>query len=170
MFKQLKINSLIKRKNTSNSDKTTSFKKDSQYTTTLIITDQPETLNDINQQIQFFFPNINVTSLILRDEKIDETSGQQYTFNSKDLGFGKFKNDRLNQLVEIKFDLLIDFTTNSTDLDLFVKICQSELKIGDLNASKNYLYNLLIERAKSPAQFIENIHKQINILNGNGSK
>ena len=45
--------------------------------------------------------------------------------------------------------MVIDFVSEPTELDYFVYKSDSILKIGDLHSTKNYLYDLLLEKGKS---------------------
>ena len=73
-------------------------------------------------------------------------------------------------MINTNFDLIIDFVSESTELDYFVHKSNSSLKIGDLHSSKNYLYDFLLERGDSHSNFIENIKTQINLLSNDRLK
>lgn len=139
------------------------------YHNILIIVDTINNQKAFSNHLQLVFPNAKFTTLTFRDQKLDESSGFTFTFHTNDMGFGKIKNDRLLGVVNTNFDLVIDFIKKETELDYFVQYSKSALKIGGLNTTKNYLYDLLIECGKSDTDFIENIKTQINLLTKNGN-
>jgi len=134
------------------------------YHNVLLIFDSSQNERDLKTHLELVFENAKFTNLTFRDNKIDESNGYTYTFHTSDMGFGKIKNQRLLGLINTNFDLVIDFVTNQTELDFFVQHSKSALKIGDLKATKNYLYDLLIEKGKSDSDYINNIKTQINTL------
>lgn len=136
----------------------------SSYHNILIIIDSSKNEHSLKTHLELVFQNAKFTNLTFRDNKIDESNGFTYTFYPTDMGFGKIKNQRLLGLINTNFDLVIDFVSNQTELDFFVQHSKSALKIGALNATKNYLYDLLIEKGKTDSDYITNIKTQINLL------
>ena len=135
-----------------------------------IIVEKESDIKKTQQLVKKTFPNSKITSLTIRLNKEDESSKYDFKYHTSDLGFGKIKNERLLGLLNSNFDLIIDFVTNSNDLDYFVKECNASLKIGNLHSSKNYLYDLLVEKGKSDIDFLKNIETQLNILGDHGHK
>ena len=123
----------------------------------------------IRNHLQLIFEKSKITTLSFRNEKVDDSNGFFYSFHSSDIGLGKIKNERLIGLTNTNFDLMIDFVSKPTELDYFVQKANSSLKIGDLHSSKNYLYDLLLERGNSDSDFIENIKKQLLLMTNNGN-
>jgi hypothetical protein len=119
---------------------------------------------EIKNHLQLIFQKSKVTSLSFRNEKVDNSNGFFYSFHPSDIGLGKIKNERLIGLINTNFDLVIDFVSEPTELDYFVQKTNSSLKVGDLHSSKNYLYDLLLERGNSYSDFIKNIESQIKLL------
>jgi len=135
----------------------------------LIIANSLENEETIKNHLLLIFQGAKISTLSTRDQKIDESNGLRYTFHPADVGLGKIKNERLIGLVNSNFDLLIDFVSEPTELDYFVYKSNSLLKVGDLHSSKNYLYDLLLERGQSHSDFIENIKTQLLLLSNNGN-
>lgn len=124
---------------------------------------------EIKNHLQLVFQKAKITSLSFRNEKVDDSNGFFYSFHPTDLGLGKVKNNRLIGLINTNFDLVIDFVSEPTELDYFVHKCDSTLKVGDLHSTKNYLYDLLLERGNSYSDFIKNIKTQLLLLSNNGN-
>jgi len=123
--------------------------------------------NDILiKSIESIFKNSKVTQLYSRTEKEVpiEHNTHIYTYHISDLGFGKIKKERLLGLVNTNFDLVIDFSDKITEFNYFIKIATATLKIGDLHSTKNYLYDLLVDKGSSDSDFLDNIKLQINTL------
>ena len=135
----------------------------------LIIFNESSNVSSIKEQLALVFQNSKITSLTTRNEKVDESDGYSYSYHPNDLGLGKIKNERLVGLINTKFDLVIDFVSETTELDYFVYKTDSLLKIGDLHSTKNYLYDLLLERGNSSSDYIENIKAQLLLLSNNGN-
>lgn len=134
------------------------------YHNILIVVDSSNNAPQLKTHLELVFQNAKFTNLTFRDNKIDESNGFTFTFHATDMGFGKIKNERLLGLINSNFDLVIDFVSKQTELDFFVQHSKSALKIGNLSATKNYLYDLLVEKGQSDSDFIENIKTQINLL------
>jgi hypothetical protein len=135
----------------------------------LIVLDNSENFQIIKNHLLVVFQKSKITTLSFRDKKNDSSNGYHYSFHSSDIGLGKIKNDRLIGLINTNFDLMIDFISEPTELDYFVKKSNCSLKVGDLNSSKNHLYDLLLERGHSNSDFIGNIKTQILLLSNNGN-
>lgn len=135
----------------------------------LIVIDKFEDDAEIKNHLQLVFQKAKITSLSFRNEKVDDSIGFFYSFHPADLRLTKIKNERLIGLVNTNFDLVIDFVSELTELDYFVYKCDSSLKIGDLHSTKNYLYDLLLEKGQSYSDFIENIKTQLLLLSNNGN-
>jgi len=122
--------------------------------------------DNLIKNIESIFKNSKVTQLYSRTEKEPTTNDTNYiyTYHASDLGLGKIKNERLLGLINTNFDLVIDFSDKITEFNYFVKISKALLKIGNLHSTKNYLYDLLVEKGNSNSDFIDNIKLQINTL------
>jgi len=134
------------------------------YHSVLIILDKKDSA--LKKRIESTFINAKITSLYNRDIKefSAEESNFTYTYHSSDLGFGKIKRDNLLGLLNTNFDLVIDFSVHTPEFNYFVKKTKSALKIGDLHSTKNYLYDLLVDRGSSDIDYLENIKLQIHTL------
>jgi hypothetical protein len=133
----------------------------------LIIIEKDADIEPTKRLVKKTFENSKITCLSLRPQKEDLSSNYDFHFHPSDLGFGKIKNDRLIGLLNSNFDISVDFVTKSNDLNYFVKKCNASLKIGNLHSSKNYLYDLLVEKGKTNADFLTNIETQLKILGSN---
>jgi hypothetical protein len=134
------------------------------YYSVLILLDQNDSI--IKNELASIFKNSKISTLYNRTTKELPSAEDKYTYSyhKSDLGFGKIKRERLLGLLHSNFDLVIDFSINTTEFNYFVKKSKSTLKIGDLHSTKNYLYDLLVDRSNSDSNFIENIKLQINTL------
>ena len=135
----------------------------------LIVINDSENFQIIKNHLLVVFQKSKITTLSYRDKKNDSSNGFHYSFHTSDIGLGKIKNERLIGLINTNFDLMIDFTSKPTELDYFVQKSNCTLKLGNLHSSKNYLYDLLIEKGNSNSDFIENIKTQILLLSNNGN-
>jgi hypothetical protein len=163
MFNKLKTKQIIKR--LSKIDKRKVFVlPPEKINSILVITNSNISL--IESQLKNFFPHSNYYFLTPRQQKEDQSTGNQYTFHSTDLGFRNFKNERLNQLLKQNFEVLIDYNKNSCELDFFIKIIDNHLICGHSNSEKNYLYDIFLYGDN----LIENLYKQLNKLTHNEHK
>ena len=157
MFTNRKIKRLIKKHSKLNKRKMFVLPP-SKIETIIIISDS--NLSLIESQVKFFFPNAKCTFITVRKNKIDESSGQIYTYHTSDLGYGKFKNERLNKLINKNFNCVIDYNKKESKLDLFIPLIDSNLIAGYEKSPKNYFYDILL----SGDNMIENFYKQLNKL------
>lgn len=163
MFNILKIKQIIKR--LSKIDKRKVFVlPPEKINSILVITHSNIPL--IESQLKNYFPQSEFYFLTTRDKKEDVSTGNQYSFNTSDMGFGKLKNDRLNQLLKQNFEVVIDYNKNGCELDFFIKILDTHLICGHSDSEKNYLYDIFLEGDN----LIENLNKQLNKLTHNGHK
>ena len=162
LFDAFKIKMILKKIKSTSESRVIKISPTNSYKSTLIISDQVD--ESFNTYLATVFEKSKFTTLSNRKEKKDDSSANHYTYHISDLGFGNIKNDRLLNLLNTQFDLVIDISIKTKELNYFVKNSKSSLKIGDLNASKNYLYDLLVDEIDSKTEFIDNIKRQINIL------
>ena len=134
------------------------------YSSVLILLDKKDLT--IKKKLESIFENSEISMLYKRVEKDLPLKEKKniYSYHKSDLGFGNLKRERLVKLLYKKFDLVIDFSIHTTEYNYFVKKSKSTLKIGDLHSTKNYLYDLLVDKGNSNTDFIENIKLQINTL------
>ena len=164
IFDTYKIKLLLKKVNKITAKRDIRIPTIDKYHSILILLDK----NDLSlkKELESIFKNSKIS--ILYNRKKEELPIKEekyiYSYYKSDLGFGKIKRERLLGLLYTNFDLVIDFSTNTTEFNYFVKKSKSTLKIGDLHSTKNYLYDLLVDRSNSDSNFIENIKRQINTL------
>jgi len=134
------------------------------YYSVLILLDKKDL--SIKNKLESIFENSEIAMLYKRVEKDLPLKEKKniYSYHKSDLGFGNLKRERLVKLLYRNFDLVIDFSSQTAEFNYFVKKSKSTLKIGDLHSTKNYLYDLLVDRSNSDYDFIENIKLQINTL------
>ncbi len=163
-FDNFKIKLLVKKINVNSNKRDIKVLPVEKYHSILILFDQEELL--IKEQLESIFESSKISMLYRRTESDLPVEEKKYiySYNKSDLGFGKIKRERLLGLLYTNFDLVIDFSTDITEFNYFVKKSKSTLKIGDLHSTKNYLYDLLVDRGNSDSDYIDNIKLQINIL------
>lgn len=132
-----------------------------QYESIIVIIDKAEQIR--HNQLHKLFPVATFSFLTTRSEKEDKSSGQNYTFRSSDRRFGMIKNERLKELLQRNFDLLIDLSDQSK-LSLFSKIINANLKVGVFDKEENFNFDLLIKKTDAVEQMLESIAGQLNIL------
>lgn len=128
----------------------------------IIIVDKPERIRH-NQLIKSF-PNSEFTFLTNRTEKVDNSTGNNFTIHRKDFSFTKLKNERIKLLLETDFDLLIDLNLNKGNLKKIAKQVKSTLKCGCFDTPKNGYLDLLVKQNNDLAEVILSIQKQIDLL------
>lgn len=165
LFDNYKIKLLLKKAKSITTQRKVSILPVENYRSILIISNEAD--DTLEKNITSAFKNSNITQLYSRSEKIEDSSNNDniYTYHISDLGFGSITNQRLLDLLDKDFDLIIDFSDKITEFNYFIKIATTPLKIGDLHSTKNYLYDLLVDRGNSNSEFIKNITLQINTLN-----
>jgi hypothetical protein len=163
MFNNLKTKQIIKRLSKIDKRKVFVFPPE-KINSILVLTNSNIPL--IESQLKNYFPQSKYYFLTPRQQKEDKSTGNQYTFHSLDLGFGKLKNERLSQLLKQNFEVLIDYNKNNCELDFFIKIIDNHLICGLSNSEKNYLYDVFLDGNN----IIENLYKQLNKLTHNGHK
>lgn len=120
--------------------------------------------------ISTIFKQAKITFCYERYQKEDDTGLNSYSYHLGDLNLtGKIKNDKLNQLVQTPFDLVLDLS-NEEQLPLFIleKLNQSFM-IGKKGLEKVYLYDLIIENYEKDGDFLNTIKQQITLLSKNGN-
>jgi len=162
LFDTFKIKLILKKIKSSSDTRTIKILSLKSYKSILVISDKNE--DAFVTQLKSIFDNSKFTTLYNREDKEDQSTLNNYTYHISDLGFGSIKNDKLLQVLNINFDAVIDISQKTLELNYFVKNSKSTLKIGDIHATKNYLYDLLVDQIDSKTEFIDNIKRQINIL------
>lgn len=129
----------------------------------LLITNEEE--KSLKRKCEELFQNAAVHHLFERPIKIDNSKGFYYTVHESDFNLtGKLKNDKLTNLAQMEFDLLIDLSQNSETLDFFLKKVKSGLKVGDLSTENKNNYDFFVELNNRDVSTITLIHKQLAYL------
>lgn len=124
----------------------------------------------LTSAVSDIFKQAKITFCYERSQKEDDSSPGTYSYHLNDLNLtGKIKNDKLNRLVQIPFDLILDLS-NEEPLGLFIleKLNQSFM-IGKEGLEKAYLYDLIIENHEKDGDFLNTIKQQITLLSQNGN-
>ena len=132
------------------------------YKTVLVIIDKPEQIN--HNLFHQLFPHAEFSFLSNRTEKEDNSNGFNYTCHKKDFFFKKLKNDRLANLLNKSFDLLIDLNETNTKLMYFTENIEAGLKMGCFNQPYNFQFDMLVEPSSEIANIIKTMVKQIDVL------
>lgn len=164
LFDNYKIKALLKKSKAISTKREICILPIEAYHSILIV--QNEENPELKSKIESLFTNSKVTLLTSRKtkESLESKNNYIYTYHVSDLGFGKIANDKLIGLINTNFDLVIDFSDKITEFNYFVKCAKASLKIGYLHSTKNYLYDLLVEKGTTDSDYIENIKLQINTL------
>lgn len=159
-----KIKLLLKKVNITSTKREVYIPTIDKFYSALIILDKKDMA--IKAKLESIFTNSKISILYKRTEEEvpSEENKYIYSYHKSDLGFGKIKREQLLGLLHTNFDVVIDFSSNTTEFNYFVKKSKSTLKVGDLHSTKNYLYDLLVDRSNSDSDYIENIKLQINTL------
>ncbi len=148
-----------KKKNTS---RRIVLRERSDFKKLIVLIDNPE--NIVHNVLHKQFPNAEFSFLTNRSEKVDISTGKNYTFNKKDFKFATLKNERLKDLLLQEFDLLIDLSQSNDNLRYFAEHIKADLKIGCFDTSKNYLYDILVEKKENIRKILEQIKIQLDLL------
>ena len=132
------------------------------YNQVIVLIDNPE--NIVHNVLHKLFPNAEFSFLTNRSEKVDISTGNNFTVHKKDFKFAKLKNDRLVDLLSQRFDLLIDLSNENNNLKYFTDRIQSNLKVGCFDTTKNYHYDLLVAKSDNIKEILHQIEKQIDLL------
>ena len=132
----------------------------------LLITNEEQ--KSIKRKCEELFQNASVLHLYEREIKVDNSKGFYYTVHKSDFNLtGKLKNDKLVNLSKMEFDLLIDLSSDSEELDYFLRTVRAGLKVGDLTTKDKTAYDLFLNFASKDSQAIEQIHTQLAYLTKN---
>ncbi|MFT4600936.1 MAG: hypothetical protein ACI857_001113 [Arenicella sp.] len=111
------------------------------------------------------FDNAGVHHLFIREVKEDTTIGFYYSVHESDFNLTAIlKNEKLQNLLSMDFDLLIDLSEKSAILSYFVNQSKASLKIGPINTKQISTYDVLIDLKGSEADKISNIYTHLNTL------
>lgn len=122
-------------------------------------------INGLANDLKINQNNIKIVALF--NNKKDQTSVYANTFFKKDLGWkGQFKSQVVNNFLNTKFDLLINFyQTDALALQVVSAAAQAQLKVGIYNANQD-LNDLIIDsKIKDKSIFKTELIKYLNILN-----
>lgn len=155
--------SYIKKKNEFVVERTAWLKPIQQIKSVLLICNNED--KSIKKMVEESFPNASVYHLFEREIKEDRTVGFYYSVHTSDFNLtAKVKNDKLNNLLNMQLDLLIDLSSDSDMLDYFVCNAQSALKVGHMKSPKMEKYDLMLNLDGTNKHKIETILMQLYTL------
>ena len=159
----------IKRKKTKRNTKHTPVLKPvDAYREVLVYSNEDKSA--LTQKLSTVFKQAKITFCYERAEKEDSSAPGAYSYHLNDLNLtGKIKNDKLNRLLQIPFDLILDLSNEEPLSLFFLEKLNHSFMIGKRGTEKAYLYDLIIENNENDGDFINTIEQQITLLSQNGN-
>lgn len=156
----------IKSKISSRESSVISLKKPSQFLKILVISNEKDEI--LISAAKNAFPNAEINSLCKRKEKEDKSESFHYTVHPSDFNLtGRIKNDKLNKLVAMGFDMVIDLSDDSIHLKYILSQIKSSLILGKIDEHEFQLHDLFFEGENINADFIRTVVTQLNVLTKN---
>lgn len=162
-FRSKKIKKYIDKALISSNKPSLSF-SDKKINSILVFVDE----NTINNSVQIIAKELNIdiskieTIIYIKKRMKEENSENVLTENDFNW-LGKIKRKYIQNLVNLKFDLLINLTANNLLLDYLVALSKAKFKVGFSNADKR-LYDFMIDTNKVSVFSVE-LKKYLQILN-----
>ena len=129
----------------------------------LLITNSDE--KSVKRKVEETFPAAGVHHLFHREIKEDTTVGFYYSVHNSDFNLtGNLKNEKLQNLLKMNFDLLIDLSKDSATLPYFVNQSKSSLKVGPIKTKRMKAYDFLVDLEGSETDKISIIYNHLNLL------
>lgn len=126
---------------------------------------------ELIQPIGSHFNRATITTLYKRSEKEDNSEKGHYSAHLSDINaFGKIKNEKLIQLTNKQYDLIIDLLASDELLRYISQHIKSSFIIGKSGTKSTFLYDLIIEPGNTEKEFIANAVDQIIQLSANGKQ
>jgi hypothetical protein len=143
-----------------------SLKKPNQFLKILVITNQKD--ETLVNEAKIAFSNAEINALYLRKEKEDKSQQFNYTVHPSDFNLtGRVKNDKLNKLLFMGFDMVIDLSDDSVYLKFILAQIKSTLVLGKIGEHQFQLHDLFFDAEKKDSDFIKTVVKQLNVLTKN---
>ncbi len=143
-----------------------SLKKPIEYLKILVITNQKD--ETLINETKIAFPNAEINALYLRKEKEDNSQQFNYTVHPSDFNLtGRVKNEKLNKLLFMGFDMVIDLSDDSVYLKFILAQIKSTLVLGKIGEHEYQQHDLFFDAEKINADFIKTVVKQLNVLTKN---
>ncbi len=140
-----------------------------QYTEILLIADSDPSYKEA--ELNTAFKNAKLSFLYPRENKEDQSAHGSYSYHPNDLNLtGKIKNDKLKQLLQMQFDLILDLSADETLNQFLLKKVSGSFIIGKKGKEKSSMYDLLVTENISDEEFLQTITQQITLLSQNGNK
>lgn len=139
------------------------LKKPADFHEILIISD--EDAQNLLPHISSLFRHAKISFFSRREQKEDQSAHGNYTYHSNDLNLtGKVKSDKLNKLLNIKFDLIVDLSKNEPLNVFLIKKLNHSFMIGKSDSEKSLLCDLMIPYKENDELFFNEIQQQLTLL------
>ncbi len=109
--------------------------------------------------------SVNIIDKNIYVNKLNKNDVDENKFSKKNISiFGKFKTERLKQLVDFEYDLLINYSVDNLYLKYLTANSNSKFKVGFSDCDER-LYDLMIQVNKEEDEvFISELKKYLKIL------
>jgi hypothetical protein len=155
--------SFLKKKTTVDSSRNIWLRNPSEIKTILLVSNEES--KSLKKMVEEVFSSSKVHHLFTRPIKQDSTVGFYYSVHPSDFNLtGKLKNDKLSNLENMPFELLIDLSSDTEILNYFISRSSVSLKVGKLNCKHGEFYDLFVEYSSTDSEYVKNIHKQLTLL------
>lgn len=120
--------------------------------------ENPEAANWL-KALSATFQNVKIDKLcFVPDEWEGEAEGDFVIMKNEDLGFGgKIQNERLLEILECPYDLMIDLSTETTVMGDYV-LSNNRAKCIATMKKENAKGDLIIDGVRNPVDFIEKLN------------
>ncbi len=143
------------------------LKNTEEYENILVVSNQDKTF--LLSEISSLFKQAKIHFLSERENKVKTNVKSDYTYHASDLNLtGHVKNDKLNQLFKIEFDLILDLSQEKLLTYFFITQVKSSFLIGKKTENQSFLHDLMVEDNEDEAVFLKNVEQQITLLTKNG--
>lgn len=159
-------NTFLKKRSQNNQSRAVWLKPMAAIRSVLLVTNNED--KSAKKLLEEQFPKSKVHHLYHREIKEDRSVGFYYTVHKSDFNLtGNLKNDKLKNLENFNYDLLLDLSQNSELLDYFIKKSDAACKIGKFGSQKADSYDLMVNFGSKNSESVMNIIKQLNALTNN---
>lgn len=142
------------------------LKKPEAFTRIILVTNSYD--EELFEAAKKGFTNAEINMLYLRKSKQDESTKFHYSIHPADFNLtGHLKNDKLQKLLQINFDLILDLSENLIYLKYLVSQMHTTLSIGKLKTDSIQSHDLTCEFNQSKNEFIITVVHQLNLLTKN---
>lgn len=105
------------------------------------------------------------------ERKQQQSKEKVYTYHKSDVNLtGKIKNDKLNQLLQIQFDLVLDLSDDEPIGTFLIKKLNQSFMIGLNGLKKSLLYDLITQKGLNEEDSLRIMTQHLTLLSQNGDK